>query len=310
MRDILEMAPALTPQEEELKALRTETKRLKAIIGALMCDFSSICEANLISGEVKFMQLVEPFQKAMSAPNLPLWEGLVNMYTSTAIFGEDRAKVQQFLERKRLHKELRIGDNVSLEYRNRYGIYGETKIVRIDEESVLVGFTEKNLEITARKNEIYSDALTMVKNRRFFDEQLASEPCRALVMSDIDRFKAINDNFGHLCGDTALKEVAATLRLCVREGDDVVRFGGDEFLIFFRGISQNALQTRIEKIRQAITNIQLEKYPDLRLSMSFGAVFGKGRAKDMLPEADKLLYESKKTRNTITIRAFEDFPSK
>ena len=64
------------------------------------------------------------------------------------------------------------------------------------------------------------------------------------------------------------------------------------------------IKNRLEKIRQTIEKIQIEECPNMQITMSFGAVYGEGLVKDMFSAADKLLYESKNIRNTITIRPF------
>ena len=167
-----------------------------------------------------------------------------------------------------------------------------------------MGFSEKNKEINEIQTQIYTDSLTQVKNRKFYDEHLASQSCSALVIADIDLFKQINDTYGHLYGDNVLTAIAEVLQQSVRDSDNIVRYGGDEFLISFKDITLEILKNRLEKIRQTIESIQIEECPNMHLSMSFGAVYGDGLIKDMFSAADKLLYESKNVRNTITIRPF------
>ena len=152
---------------------------------------------------------------------------------------------------------------------------------------------------------IYTDSLSRVKNRKYFDEKLASQNCQALVMADIDLFKGINDNYGHQCGDEAITAVASLLNSAVRNMDCVVRYGGDEFLISFKGIMPNVLKARLEQMRARVEKIQLPSYPDVKISMSFGGTFGDGIVSDMFSFADKALYESKKKRNCVTLVPFE-----
>ena len=152
---------------------------------------------------------------------------------------------------------------------------------------------------------IYTDSLSRVKNRKYYDEKLASQNCQALVMADIDLFKGINDNYGHQCGDEAITAVASLLNSAVRNMDCVVRYGGDEFLISFKGIMPNVLKARLEQMRARVEKIQLPSYPDVKISMSFGGTFGDGIVSDMFSFADKALYESKKKRNCVTLVPFE-----
>lgn len=157
----------------------------------------------------------------------------------------------------------------------------------------------------AMNEKIYTDSLSRVKNRKYFDEKLASQNCQALVMADIDLFKGINDNYGHQCGDEAITAVASMLHSAVRHMDCVVRYGGDEFLISFNGIAPDVLKVRLEQMCAAAGKIKLPNYPDVKLSMSFGGTFGDGIVSDMFSFADKALYESKKKRNCVTLVPFE-----
>ncbi len=290
---------------EELEKLRKENHRLKRIINALMNGYTSICDANFRTLKVEFMQSGSPLiDQMLQSGKLPLWPELVAMYVQHGVFEEDRAEVQMLLDPQYLMVNLPYGSSITKEYRNNLGIYGEVRIVRISRNTVLLGFTEMDREITERKAQLYTDSLTHVKNRKYYDESLASQSCQALAIADLDLFKSINDTQGHQCGDDALAAVAAVLDSSVRDVDEVVRYGGDEFLIVFRDITQEALQNRMETLRQSIEKIKRAKHASVHLSMSFGVVFGTGLAKDMFVEADKLLYESKKTRNTVTIRRF------
>ena len=157
---------------------------------------------------------------------------------------------------------------------------------------------------TSMNEKVYTDSLSRVKNRKYYDEKLASQNCQALVVADIDLFKGINDNYGHQCGDEAITAVASMLHSAVRSMDCVVRYGGDEFLISFKGIAPDVLKMRLEQMCAAAGKIQLPNYPDVKLSMSFGGTFGDGIVSDMFSFADKALYESKKKRNCVTLVPF------
>lgn len=191
---------------------------------------------------------------------------------------------------------VRIGDDASL----------RRVLFLVENVNEQVSKIEEQKRINALMNEkIYTDSLSRVMNRKYFDEKLASQNCQALVMADIDLFKGINDNYGHQCGDEAITAVASMLHHAVRSMDCVVRYGGDEFLISFKGITPEVLKKRLEQMCTAAGKIQLPSYPDVKLSMSFGATFGDGIVSDMFSFADKALYESKKKRNCVTLVPFE-----
>src|SRR5205823_4926992 len=104
------------------------------------------------------------------------------------------------------------------------------------------------------------DALTEVHNRRYLIEFLGRELARsaryqrpvALVLIDVDRFKAINDQFGHLAGDATLRELAALLRPSARPGDLLARYGGEEFALALVETSLDTAVAAAEDIRRRV----------------------------------------------------------
>ncbi len=156
-------------------------------------------------------------------------------------------------------------------------------------------------KISEFETEIYTDSLSKIRNRKFLDEKLVYEPCKAVVMADIDLFKTINDTAGHQYGDEAIQKVARILEHSVRKEDVVLRYGGDEFMMVFFDITSEDLKNKLTQLKSALTEIEIENYPDIKLTMSFGAAFGTELVNNLIPTADKALYESKKTRNTYTL---------
>lgn len=156
----------------------------------------------------------------------------------------------------------------------------------------------------------HHDGLTGLANRYHFDESLAHALATAelsgtqvgLLFVDLDRFKAVNDTFGHTVGDLLLKAVADRLRTCVRGSDTVTRLSGDEFAVILPGIagSDAALaiaRTLVHTIAEAFF---LEGY-EVRVSCSLGVSLypqhGLTPAK-LLTAADAAAYHAKQARNT------------
>ena len=156
-------------------------------------------------------------------------------------------------------------------------------------------------KISEFEKEIYIDSLSGIRNRRFLDEKLIYEPCKAVVMADIDLFKEVNDTAGHQSGDEAVQKVAKILEQSVRDDDVVIRYGGDEFMMVFHDITRAGLENKFSKLKTELAKIRIASNPDVRISMSFGVAFGTRLVNDLIVTADKALYESKKTRGTYTL---------
>ena len=162
-----------------------------------------------------------------------------------------------------------------------------------------------------------TDGLTNLFNRRRFDEMLDIEWKRAIrighplsiLMIDVDFFKAFNDTYGHIDGDTALALIANTLRTCHRRPADLIaRFGGEEFVALLPDTDQAGAMIVAETMREAVRNIGLSHAgsPYRRLTISVGvAALGNDRstttASDLLRLADQALYRAKAMgRNNVT----------
>ncbi|MBS3819898.1 GGDEF domain-containing protein [bacterium] len=155
------------------------------------------------------------------------------------------------------------------------------------------------------KEQAIHDSLTGLNNRRYFDQIIKKELARArrynhalcFFMIDVDRFKEINDRFSHLTGDRVLYEVAELLIENIRSTDIIVRYGGDEFLIFMPETGREAGQV-IGRIRKSVERWnRKQKLIDFPLSLSIGNAYwepeeDKG-VDQILREADKKMYEDK-----------------
>ena len=156
-----------------------------------------------------------------------------------------------------------------------------------------------------------SDELTGLGNRRYAMDSLShmlgpnKAQALAVIIMDIDHFKAVNDRFGHASGDMVLKDFAG--RLCAAGGrDDLIgRIGGEEFLLVLGGSrmlsAQSIMQTLLASLREASP---LSDVPDFRYSCSAGIAFANPgeSASDVLRRADTALYEAKNTgRNRVVV---------
>ncbi|MBU9742877.1 diguanylate cyclase [Lachnospiraceae bacterium ASD3451] len=149
---------------------------------------------------------------------------------------------------------------------------------------------------------LYIDSLTSVYNRRYYDEHFqGSDNIQAMVVIDVDNFKHINDNYGHDVGDIVLQNIAQTVLSCVRKTDAVIRYGGDEFVIIFFNIPPDIFEKKLERIRYSVDSLIIDDRPELHMSVSIGGAYGIGTTKKLFKIADKMMYQSKDTKNRVTI---------
>ena len=194
-------------------------------------------------------------------------------------------------------------------------IMHSTVIVK-DEDNKIINFVGYLTDITELKNteielkEISrTDRLTKVNNRLYTDDILENQFYRykrdaevcSVILVDIDHFKSVNDNHGHLVGDKVLVEFARILGLSIRKGDVLGRWGGEEFLIILPHTQLEEAMKLGEKLRKIISE---NNFPTIgHMSASFGvSTFVEHSSVDILIDtADKALYESKKNgRNCVT----------
>jgi diguanylate cyclase (GGDEF)-like protein/PAS domain S-box-containing protein len=146
-----------------------------------------------------------------------------------------------------------------------------------------------------------TDALTSIANRYRLEKTLPQECERAqrfrqplsLIAMDIDDFKAINDHYGHALGDAALVQVVEQVQRCVRDGDLLARWGGDEFIVVLPDTPLDAARALAERIREGLAH--LPAVGDFAVTMSFGVVqrFDEEQQTGLMARADQALYRSK-----------------
>lgn len=150
------------------------------------------------------------------------------------------------------------------------------------------------------------DALTGINNRHYFDEILQKEIERVsrykyticVLMIDVDDFKNINDNFGHLAGDRILRSIADILRISVRESDYLARFGGDEFVILMPYADESEgfkLANRIQELIMKWNGKEFAQGPKIGLSIGVYEA-GPENINNVLNGADRELYKCKSIR--------------
>lgn len=157
-------------------------------------------------------------------------------------------------------------------------------------------------QLLLRNRQVYIDSTTHVYNRRYFDDRLRDLDGEfTLAMLDLDHFKHINDTYGHLAGDAAVSRAAQAIRSAIRTSDELVRYGGDEFLLLFHDMPRNALKKKLESIRAAVESLEFPEYPGLRITVSIGGAHAVGPLADTVQKADQALYHAKAAKNRTVL---------
>jgi diguanylate cyclase (GGDEF)-like protein len=145
------------------------------------------------------------------------------------------------------------------------------------------------------------DALTGLRNRRALDDrECRPEQPGGVLLCDLDHFKQINDTYGHALGDAVLARFADVLRIATRQGDIVVRLGGEEFVVLLGAVDQGATVTIAQRI-VAATATAFDDLVETPVTVSIGAVLlGEADLYAAIDLADAALYEAKSTgRNCV-----------
>ncbi len=161
------------------------------------------------------------------------------------------------------------------------------------------------------------DPLTELLNRQTFDKKVMEivsgngfllprqnvnkDRSWYLAIADIDLFKNVNDNFGHVVGDGVIAQVAKLLKYNFRVEDYVFRYGGEEFAILFQSRSQAAAYTALNRLRVNVADHSFAQIERLTISIGFLALQSIDTVSSIVNQADLALYHSKKTgRNKVT----------
>lgn len=209
---------------------------------------------------------------------------------------------------------LNLAETLTLITKNHTEIYIGGSIAPIrDDDGNMIGTVLVFQDITQRKRieaqlvrNAFYDALTGLPNRVLFLERLTQVFERgkrrnnyryAVLFLDLDGFKKINDSFGHSVGDDLLIEVARRLESCLRSGDTVARFGGDEFAILIEDIKDVTDATNVAKRIQETLSLPLElKEHEILIAASIGIALNCSsyeQPENLLRDADMAMYHAK-----------------
>lgn len=215
---------------------------------------------------------------------------------------------------------VKLPDTIELVARIRYHSRSYMTLLQRDEAYRALRVSQQQLLDTnlVLQRLMNSDGLTGLSNRRHFDEYLELEWRRAtreqsqlsLMMIDVDYFKAYNDNFGHLEGDEALRQVAKAIRAnCSRPSDLPARYGGEEFAMVLPNTTPGGARLLAEKLRQSVAGMNIPHIaPDAgaHLTVSIGVATTVpqpgSNSRQLILDADKGLYAAKHNgRNQVQV---------
>jgi diguanylate cyclase (GGDEF)-like protein len=160
-------------------------------------------------------------------------------------------------------------------------------------------------------NAAFKDVLTGASNRIAMNRTLPRELALAhrhniplaMLMIDLDHFKQVNDNFGHLAGDAVLQEVVLMIQACIRHTDICYRYGGEEFCVLLHKASEEDALDIAERIRESVENMRLKHNKNsVQISLSVGISYlnSNDYVESLLERADEALYVAKNNgRNQV-----------
>ena len=173
-------------------------------------------------------------------------------------------------------------------------------------------------EVRRARAEALIDGLTGLANRRSFDIALAQclaasapdQPGPSLLIADIDHFKRINDNYGHLFGDKVIRSIATILRDNIKGKDLAARYGGEEFVVVLPETPLDGARSIAEKLRRVVENCRIkrigsdETVANLTISLGVACRLPGESDQQLIARADAALYRSKQQgRNRVTLAA-------
>ena len=203
--------------------------------------------------------------------------------------------------------DFKIGDGVRVDQ-----IIAEAKEI-LQEYAIksqleaMTATAKKARELTPEKNELFRDCLTGLYNRRFVNEIVNSrieswidkQKPIAMLFMDVDKFKCINDEYGHKIGDQAIVHVARWIQEVTRDSDFAIRLGGDEFLVIMQ-LKEMQCEKIAERIANEIPPLVLDDEETIPVSLSVGCIYYQPKRDDsfnanwLIDRADQLMYRVKK----------------
>lgn len=271
---------------QQLRVLLERRAIRIAVVGALLATASLFTFLPSGSGEDAEWMFIIPVAVAAIAAGLK--EGLFVALLACGLAGLYAASTPTGFEDK---VELLIT------FASRFALYG---IIA----SVLGAFAEAHYSVQDHLRQLATlDPLTKVSNIERFHHEIrlldAAGMPYAVLITDLDDLKALNDSHGHQAGSAAIQTMANVLRRVVRTTDLVARFGGDEFVVILRDADRVGAQIVMNRVSSMLGDEVLPTAPDVKLSVSMGvALAGEDGAtpEELLAAADQAMYAQKRAQ--------------
>ena len=163
-----------------------------------------------------------------------------------------------------------------------------------------------------------TDSLTGLYLRRYFMVKLQEEIHRAerykkvlsVIMIDLDRFKNINDTYGHDVGDRALVSISHFLKKNIRDLDALARYGGEEFVLLLPDADKDGAFGLAERLREELATIKLDNLPPITVSLGIATFPKDGTAvEDLIKNADAAMYAAKRAGRNTSVKYTEHLQS-
>lgn len=186
----------------------------------------------------------------------------------------------------------------------------ETDFLKLFSQQIELAVTIADLFQMVREQAV-TDALTTLYNRRYFEESIEKEFIRAnrqkqpfsIIGIDLDHLKQINDKYGHVYGDLAIKQISSVLKQNARSIDVPARIGGEEFNVLLPGIDSKGAMIAAERIRKAIEATPIETVGTITASLGVATFLEHANnIEELLELTDQAMYNSKRNgRNQVTL---------
>ena len=216
--------------------------------------------------------------------------------------------LEHFEQRKAFEMEYRL-----LRHDGEWRWINDRGVPFFDEQGVFSGYIGSCVDVTDKvEGNIYKeisqkDSLTGILSRQYLMSQLQNcfQTARTnhthlvVALMDIDKFKHINDNYGHLFGDSALKLFAGIVQDKIRKDDLFGRYGGDEFILIFSNTTVEIANTIIQRITESLERVALKtEHDDISLSFSVGLcdLTNETTIDELIAQADQCMYRQKKSK--------------